>query len=93
MKNCFKDWSQSNSCPAEPGYILLVNPVDMGQTFLVLSSTEHEFQLLIKTKILTKEEVSGFKSLRCCIYHANNVKMPTIVGILTFMSRINFMLN
>ena len=29
-----------------------------------------KFQLLIKTKILTDEEVSCFKSLRCCIYHA-----------------------
>ena len=29
-------------------------------------------QLLIKTKILTNTEVSGFKSLRCCIYHAHN---------------------
>ena len=30
---------------------------------------------------------------RCFIYPANNVKMPTVVGILTFMSRINFMLS
>ena len=52
-----------------------------------------KFQLLIKTKILTNEEVSCFKSLRFCIYHAINVKMPTIVGILTFMSRINFVLS
>ena len=28
-----------------------------------------KFQLLIKTKIPTNEEVSCFKSLRCCIYH------------------------
>ena len=30
-----------------------------------------KFQLLIKTKILTNKEVSCFKSLRCCINHAN----------------------
>ena len=30
-----------------------------------------KFQLLIKTKISTNKEVSCFKSLRCCIYHAN----------------------
>ena len=30
-----------------------------------------KFQLLIKTKIPTNKEVSCFKSLRCCIYHAN----------------------
>ena len=30
-----------------------------------------KFQLLIKTKILTNKEVSCFKSVRCCIYHAH----------------------
>ena len=30
-----------------------------------------KFQLLIKTKILTNKEVSCFKSLICCIYHAD----------------------
>ena len=30
-----------------------------------------KFQLLIKAKILTNEEVSCSKSLRCYIYHAN----------------------
>ena len=48
-----------------------------------------KFQLLIKTKIPTNKYVSCFKSLIVLI----NVKMPTIVGILTFMSRINFVLS
>ena len=30
-----------------------------------------KLQLLIETKIPTIEEVSYFKSVRCCIYHAN----------------------
>ena len=30
-----------------------------------------KFQLLIKTKIPANKEVSCFKSLRYCIYHAN----------------------
>ena len=30
-----------------------------------------KFQLLLKTKIPTNEEVACFKSLRYCIYHAN----------------------
>ena len=47
-----------------------------------------KFQLLIKTKIPTNEEISSEVVLIMLI----NVKMPTIVGILTFMSRINFML-
>ena len=33
-----------------------------------------KFQLLIKTEIPTNENVSCFKSLRCCIYHANKCK-------------------
>ena len=63
-----------------------------------------EFQLLIKAKIPTNEEVSSlptneevssFKSLKINVVFIMliNVKMPTIVGILTFMSRINFMLS
>ena len=47
-----------------------------------------KFQLLIKTKVATSNAVSCFKSLRCCIF-----KMPIIVGILTFMSRIHFVLS
>ena len=42
----------------------------------------------IKTKIPTNEEVSYFKSLRCYINMLINVKMPTLVGILTFVSMI-----
>ena len=38
--------------------------------FSYSSQLSTEFQLLIKTKIPTNEEVSCFKSLRCCIYHA-----------------------
>ena len=44
-----------------------------------------KFQLLIKTKISTNEDVVFIMLI--------NVKMPTIVGILTFMSRINFVLS
>ena len=52
-----------------------------------------EFQMLIKTKIPTNKEASCFKYLRCCIISLINVKMPTMVDILTFMSRINFVLS
>ena len=52
-----------------------------------------KFQLLIKTKIPTNEEVSCFKSLIVVFIMLISVKMPTIVGILTSMSRINFVLS
>ena len=48
-----------------------------------------KFKLLIKTKLSTNEEVSGFKSLRSSegvFIMLINGKVPTIVGILTFMS-------
>ena len=45
--------------------------------------------------ILTFNKHDRFRaqSLRCCNYHANNVKLSTIVGILTFMRMINFVLS
>ena len=52
-----------------------------------------KFQLLIKTNILTNKEVSCFKSLKCCIYHANKCQNANIVGILTLISRINFVIS
>ena len=39
--------------------------------FLCSTQLSTKFQLPIKTKIPTNEEVSCFKSPRCCIYHAN----------------------
>ena len=47
-----------------------------------------KFHLLIKTKIPTNKEVFYF-----VFNMLINVKMPTIVGILIFMSRMNFMLS
>ena len=59
----------------------------------MLNSTEHEISTAHKTELPTNKEVSCFKFLRFCIYHADNVIMSTIVGIFTFMSRINFVLS
>ena len=47
-----------------------------------------KFPLLIKAKVLTNKEVSCLKTLKCYICHANK-----FVGILTFMSLINFILS
>ena len=54
-----------------------------------------KFQLLIKTKILY-QQMKKFLALNLSdvvFIMLINVKMPTIVGILTFMSKINFMLS
>ena len=60
---------------------------------LCLTQLSTKFQLLIKTNMLKNKEVSCFKSLSYVFIMLINVKMPTIVGILTFMSRINFVLS
>ena len=52
-----------------------------------------KFQLLIDVEIVKISGKFMFKTQKLVIYPAHNVKMPTIVGILTFMSRINFSLN
>ena len=53
-----------------------------------------KFQLLIKTKIQTNKKNLLLKSLSdVVLIKLINVQMSTIVGILTFMSRINFVLS
>ena len=53
--------------------------------FFILNSTEHESSTAHKTKIPTNEENLSDVVFIMLI----NVKMPTSVGILTFMSRID----
>ena len=55
------------------------------KTFLCSAQLSTKFQLLIKTYKPTNEDVVFIMLM--------NVKMPTIAGILTFTSRINFVLS
>ena len=61
--------------------------------FFVLNSIEHEIFNAYKYKNI---KIFGFflgsNKLRMLFFPLINVKMPTIVGILTFMSRKNCML-
>ena len=50
-----------------------------------------KFQLLIKTKLLENKDFLALEYSDVVFILLINVKMPTIVGILTFISRINFM--
>ena len=61
---------------------------------LFLSSTQlsMEFQLLIKSKMLKNKDFLAFKLSDVVFIMLIDVKMPTIVGILTFMSMIHLML-
>ena len=48
------------------------------------------FQLLIKAKLLKNKTFLAFKLSNVVFNMLINVKLPTIVGILTVMSIINF---
>ena len=53
-----------------------------------------KFQMHIKTKMLKNKIFSCFQTLTDDVFiMLINVKMPTIVGILTFMSNLNFVLS
>ena len=58
----------------------------------MLNSTEHEISTAHTNTIATNEEVICVNSDVVFIM-LTNVKMPTIVDILTFMDRINFVLS
>ena len=59
----------------------------------MLNSLEHKVTNAHKTKIPTHEGVSSLSLSGVVLIILINVKMPTIVGILTFMSMINFVLS
>ena len=61
--------------------------------FLMLNSTEHEIQLIVKIKCGKIITSLGFKLSGGVFFMLINVKMPTIVGILTFMSMIHLLLS
>ena len=52
-----------------------------------------KFQLVIKITLLRINDFLAFKLLDVVFIMLKHVKMPTIVGILTFMSMINPMLS
>ena len=52
-----------------------------------------KFQLLIRIIMLKREIIPAFKFSDLVFIMLINVKMPTIVGILTFMSMIHFLLS
>ena len=62
------------------------------KTFFILSSVEHEILNAYKYKNIKKHLLGSFKP-RMLFSPPINVKMPTIIGILTFMSRKILMLS
>ena len=58
--------------------------------FFVLNSTEYEISSPHKKYTAEKKEFLAFKLSGIVLIMLINVKMPTIVGILTFMSKKKF---
>ena len=52
-------------------YVVVYAEAEVIKLFSCSTRLSMKFRLLIKTKIPANKEVSCFKSLRCCIYHAN----------------------
>ena len=63
------------------------------QLFACSTQLSTKFKLLIKTMMLKINTFHAFRLSDDVFIMLINVKMPTIVGILTFMSRINFVLS
>ena len=62
------------------------------KTFFMLNSVEHEILKAHEYKNIKKNQpFLGSDKPRMLFFPLINVKMPTILGILTFMSRKNFM--
>ena len=59
----------------------------------MFNSTELENSTAHKTKIPTNEEFIALRLSDVVYIMLMNVKMPTTVAILTFMSRMNFVLS
>ena len=59
----------------------------------MLNSTEHELSTRHKTKTPKSREILALSLSYLVFIMLINAKMTTIVGILTFMSRINFVLS
>ena len=81
-----KDCMQAPRC----GEFIILSPgLEVIKLFFILNRIL-KFQLLIKTKVLKKNTFLSSKLSKSIFIMLINVKMPTIVGILTFMSMINF---
>ena len=74
-----KDWT-----PQKRGLVLAQGY----KTFFMLNSAEHEILNAYKYENIKKFSIfSGSEKSRMLLFLLINVKMPTVVGILTFMSR------
>ena len=82
------------SCKSSPklGHSFFSGP-EVIKLFSRSTQLSMKFQLLVKSKMLNNTGSSCFQTLRFVFIMLINVNMPTVVGILTFMSMINFILS
>ena len=70
----------------------LIQGLEVIKQFTCLTQLSMNFYLLIKTKMLKNEDFLAFKLSGAIFIMLITVKMPAIIGILTFISLINFIL-
>ena len=88
-----RDNGKQNENPVQQKKKLRSEP-EVIKLFSCSTPLRTKFQLLIKTKMLRKiKTFLAYKRSYILFIMLIIVKMPTIVGILTFMSMINFMLS
>ena len=67
---------------------------EVRKLFSCLAQLSMKFQVLLKTKLLKNKKIISFvKHTDVVFIQFINVEMPTIVGILTFMDRMNLLLS
>ena len=85
-------FSQSNICRIRLNYSNY-HGNEVVKLFSCSTLLSMELQMLIKTKMLKIKDFLVLILSDVVFIMLINVKMPTIVGILTFMSKINFILS
>ena len=86
-------WYLGQDDDSQGVYSSLLTPgLEVIKLFSCSTQLSTKFQLLVKTKIPTKKFLA-LSLFDVAFIMLINVKMPTIVGILTFMSKINFVLS
>ena len=90
--NLYFLYLQQSQILASPCIVVEQTGLSQARISYISFHAQHGIQLLLKTT-MPKKDLSCFKLTDVVLFLLIYVQMPTIVGILTFISRINFMLS
>ena len=84
------DWADEQ---VDLSFCLVHRPRGYKRLFSCSTQLSTKFQLLLKLNYLHMKKFLALSLSEVLFIMLINVKMPTIVGILTFMSRVNFVIS